>query len=76
MARSKYIYFIREADHPESHHRLLSVFTVKHEANLWAFKNGWNPDRATLSRMRDGVGSDEYPEIIIPWAENIGGLEQ
>jgi len=73
MPRSKYIYFVREADYPGSHHRLLGVFTVKQEANLWAFKHGWDPDKATLSRMRDGVGEDEYSETVIDWAE---GLEE
>jgi len=71
MARSKYIYFVREADT----FRLLGVFTVKHEANLWAFKNGWDPNRAALSRMRDGVHVDKT-EVQIPWAENIEGLVQ
>ena len=65
MPRSKYIYFVREA----ASNRLLSVFPVKGEANLWAFKNGCDPDHTTLSRMRDGVGDDEYPETVIDWAE-------
>ncbi len=76
MPRSKYIYFVREADYPGSQHRLLGVFTVKREANLWAFKHSCDPDRVTLSRMRDGVGEDEYPETVIDWAEDIRGLVQ
>lgn len=67
MPRSKYIYFVREA----ASYRLLGVFTVKREANLWAFVNGLDLDYATLSRMRDGLGENEYPETVIDWAEEI-----
>lgn len=74
MPRSKYIYFVRESEYEGTHRRLLGVFTVKREANLWAFKNGWDPERATLSRMRDGVGADDYPETVIDWAEGIEEL--
>lgn len=65
MPRSKYIYFVRKRVSTQ----LLGVFTVKREANSWAFINGWTPDNAALSRMRDGVGEDEYPETEIDWAE-------
>jgi len=65
MPRSKYIYFVREVVST----RLLCSCTVKREANLWALLNKWDPVHAALSRVRDGVGEDEYPEIVIPWAE-------
>ena len=68
MPRSKYIYFVREANYPGSYHRLLGTFTVKHEANRWAVLNGWGPENANLSRMRDGVDVDKA-EVEIPWSE-------
>lgn len=72
MPRSKYIYFVRKAS-PE--HKLLGAFTVKHEANRWAFLNDWSPEHADLSRMRDGVHEDKT-EDIIPWAQDTEGLVQ
>lgn len=69
MPRAKYIYFVRESEYEGSHNRLLGAFTVKSEANLWAFRNGWGTENATLSRMRDGVGANDYPETVIDWAD-------
>lgn len=65
MARSKYIYFIRSAINPAT---LLGAFTVKHEAILWATRNGYGPHNARLSRMRDGV-LERKDEDEIPWNE-------
>ena len=65
MPRSKYIYFVREAT---SEAKLLGTFTVKREANQWALLNGWGPENADLSRMRDGVDVDKT-EVEIPWSE-------
>lgn len=64
MARSTYIYFIRRFED----HKLVGAFTVKHEAVEWAMRNGWGPDNADLSRMRDGClyNTDKF-ELTIPW---------
>ena len=50
MARSKYIYLIRE----KATGKLLSAFTVKHEAKAWVIKVGWKFDEVYLTSMRDG----------------------
>lgn len=65
MARSKYIYIVRKAT-PE--HEFLGAFTVKHEAILWAIRNGWPPEHANLFRTRDGI-HDDKTEDLIPWTK-------
>lgn len=64
MARSTYIYLIRRFED----NKLIGAFTVKHEAAEWAMRNGWGPDNAYLSRMRDGCHCDvDKTELTIPW---------
>jgi hypothetical protein len=65
MARSTYIYLIRSAINPAT---VLGAFTVKREANLWALQNGYGPQCARLSRIRDGI-CDRKDEEEIPWSE-------
>lgn len=65
VARSKYIYIVRKATLKRE---FLGAFTVKHEAILWALRNGWPPEHANLFRTRDGLHADKT-EYLIPWAE-------
>lgn len=61
MARSKYIYLIRNKG------VLLSAHTVKHEAHTWASRNSSEPaDRYKLYRMLDGANTPKM-EVEIPW---------
>lgn len=65
MARSKYIYLVRKATLARE---FLGAFTVKHEAILWAIRNGWQPEHANLFRTRDGLHENKTEELI-PWNE-------
>lgn len=65
MARSTYIYLLRDTQPP---FKLHGAFTVKHEAHTAAAK--LPVDGVTLNRMRDGRLSDEY---TIPWDRDPWG---
>lgn len=66
MARSTYIYLIREFGPTYNDNRLVAAFTVKHEAVTWAMRNGWGPENANLYRMHDGIYANK-DEIEVPW---------
>lgn len=59
MARSTYIYLLRDTEPP---FKIRGAFTVKREAQGAA--SDLPPDSVTLNRMADGRLSDEY---TIPW---------
>jgi len=50
MARSKYIYHIREPDQG----LIIAAFTVKREAHEWMIRSGHHFLEYNLFRMRDG----------------------
>lgn len=61
MARSQYIYLIRD----QATLRLLGCFTVKHEADSWAVRHsGYLLDDLQLSRMLDGLHVNKAEELI------------
>lgn len=55
MARSTYIYLIRDVQPP---HKIHGAFTVKRDAQAAA--SSLPPDSVTMNRMADGRLSDEY----------------
>lgn len=68
MARSKYIYLVREKETG----KLLSALTVKHEASKWVIKAGWMFHEVYLSSMRDGlvvgpVLTHQKGETLLKW---------
>lgn len=66
MARSGYIYHIRE---PEEG-LIIASFTVKHEAHEWMRKSGLRFLEHNLFRMRDGLcGFGIKTEVRVDWDE-------
>jgi len=66
MARSAYIYHIRE---PEEG-LIIASFTVKYEAHEWMRKSGLNFLEYNLFRMRDGLcGFGIKIEVRVDWDE-------
>ncbi len=64
MARSKYIYHIRE---PEEG-LIIASFTVKHEAHDWMVRSGRSFLEHNLFRMRDGLCEfGQKFETLVAW---------
>lgn len=66
MARSKYIYHIREPKQG----LLIASFTVKYEAHQWMVRSGFSFSDYNLFRVRDGIlDIGQKKEVKVDWDE-------